>query len=614
MLIFTQLESWWQFSIQCKVDKLSILSNHIKHNESGQSLDLKGLQAVLLVYLPQDFTIEQILHYTIQNSSEKDFKIGLILNAKEEQAKEFKEKLLTIHGFKDVTYISFDKPGQITFGEDFDTSLLDSAIKDFKTWNALKSLQHKTANCLVTLHPFLKENNVVIACHIRLAYEKRIRKVHYGCSIYLDNERDLAYNTKVYGGISYKATEKSSPESYEKSISGSAALSLGMNPNVTLGVGGGYKASGVNENPHHSSSEVPMQFTDQSNKTGISLKYELLANTDEHVVDLHHIFWFSLGKLVTEQHLRLLSIVTEHHKGAILQLEKSHDLVSQAYFGMEKHTVFTPSNVIIGTLIGEPKVGKTSFINVVNNLYGKTESPRTSTGGLIRYEFNGVNIDDKAYSFFILDTRGFFFDVEQQKDLVLLRSFVRGLAPKFAFSRPIDEASLVLDTSNALSHIILGVNAFSVWKREPTKGSQTSWFSWFWSPTSPEDSQKKIHQKNLEKFYKLYEALVNILAEERYKGDKVESQKRIYILVTHLDMLELETLDSIKARDHIKTTLAGLGFPDNYIVFGEQTCKWNNEDLASYNAEVEEFFGSVKPEEDWVQKRWRYIHFFLKFL
>lgn len=148
--------------------------------------------------------------------------------------------------------------------------------------------------------------------------------------------------------------------------------------------------------------------------------------------------------------------------------------------------------VLVGGIIGEPQCGKSSFLNIVARGVEATpprEKP-TSTPYFEVYRFKNFMIDKNSRSFKLLDARGHFFDVLLDRDREMLKLFIDGLSA----GSQLDQNALV-NTDNAVSHVILCVNARSIFNP-----------NWLKIPVYAEKKQaeKKEEEKNAPEFDGLF--------------------------------------------------------------------------------------------------------------
>jgi len=253
-----------------------------------------------------------------------------------------------------------------------------------------------------------------------------------------------------------------------------------------------------------------------------------------------------------------------HHRPL---LSRNHSKRYTLLYSPPEPSFKSVKNALIGGLVGFPKSGKT---NILYQLTSFKSIAADDTPYLQKRDFDAVMVPPiptpRTFSF--LDTRGYFFDIDYEPDKELLKRFVYGLPTGTNFSKYSMPDNT--DTNNALSHLVLVVNA-----RDLYLG--VTWLaSWFYSPT--------IKQNRIEDISKLYNYMKGLLAEAKYSGDKEEAKQKIVVLVTHMDMFEQN--DRHNYIGEITSKLKSGGIPQNFIWFGQKECTWNQADIVAHEKKI----------------------------
>jgi hypothetical protein len=450
----------------------------------------------------------------------------------------------------------------------------------------LRPLKHETNDCTCTLFPYItKENMLVIFAFVRLVYMKgNHQKFTYGCMIY----PEPAGPTFVYG-LNFDPSRHLFEHTTDKAIGvlGSGGMT-GPVPSISLSPSASY---GTHKTETRSDFEATQESgghaTGKPTK-GLFVHYNLKKDLDyEQVVNQVHVFLFPIAKL---SELKLKDIRIDSHflieypreLGRLKKLEVN----SVCSFGLEQN-LDAREDIIIGAIVGEPRSGKTSFINAFWKLQGIFRK-LSVTSYLQRHVFINVAVTAQLIrSFVMLDTRGFFFDVSNTTDDAILQKFLKGLPEKTVFSRNpkiVDYSTVPLDTRNRPTHVILVFNAWTFSK------PPISWWSWFFG-----QSNNNSQSNNLEHFVSLWKRVVQILAQI-HNTDEYHAKQRTFILVTHMDMIPPN--ERTKIKNQIHEDLVRVGVAENEIFFGAKECEWDQTTLLEYQQKINNLLKQVKKDED----------------
>lgn len=214
--------------------------------------------------------------------------------------------------------------------------------------------------------------------------------------------------------------------------------------------------------------------------------------------------------------------------------------------------------------IGPPKSGKTTFIKQIFNLTHKLGPSLETTTHLEKYVFDHISIPDiEPKSFNLIDTMGYYFN--QETDKTLLSHLIFGLKDGSTLSHK--NNNYILDTNNALTHIILVFNARDLLI----------------------ESDKPIFLKydiNLDKLLSLYQ---NVKDQFAIKYDNPEDH--ILILITHNDMIPNIRTDQGQTRlifqNLVESKLSQIGISTQTHVFmTETTCEWSDDIVSNFENEI----------------------------
>jgi len=216
----------------------------------------------------------------------------------------------------------------------------------------------------------------------------------------------------------------------------------------------------------------------------------------------------------------------------------------------------------------------------VFQIFGNLPQPGIfDTASLRKHTFRNVKLTDAdtPRSFSIVDTRGFFFDANGQHDSLILRRFIMGLPEGTPFSKKNDLRNVECDSNNAVSHLVLAVNARDIYN------GVTWWQSWW--------KQGELNSERIDGFIGLYNLMVDILAEVRYGGKKEIAKEKVALLLTHVDMMDDKKLKVLRHQLHGK-------LPENFLFEGRKECKWEEDDLVAHEKKVNEFLQRVNQDEN----------------
>jgi len=71
---------------------------------------------------------------------------------------------------------------------------------------------------------------------------------------------------------------------------------------------------------------------------------------------------------------------------------------------------------------------------------------------------------------------------------------------------------------------------------------------------------------------------------------------KVLVLITHVDMLPEN--NKAKLKQEIANKFKTRGIPENYILFGEKYCTWDQSKLDKHDKEVKAFFDEIKKNKE----------------
>jgi hypothetical protein len=577
------VDKWWKFSfIITNADKEeSVFNEYFKKIANSPVIDVTGVHEVLKSYLHNVEILESHVEPV-----ENNFLIMLILNASSSTISVLSKRLKILPGFADIT-------AEATILEDDEAALADNKValpaelEIVRTrGQTLRNLRHQSSGCLAVLQPYLKDDLLLVDCTVTLGYEDKV-KYSYGCCVYVEGMAH-SLESRVYG-LSYVPEKISTPVTVEKSISVHAETST-----TPVSFDASHNSSEAKRKLHLESRQVPTH----DGLDGALIAYTLNGEHKSQVVTVHHTILFKLDKSRTLEELHLDSFFIKRSPfKALRHLKLPKSVMSRRLFGLRK-SESSAKRIIIGAVVGEPKVGN-SFLGAIFKMLEKSRNISVDrTSYLSKYDFDCVKVKGTPRTFSFVDTRGYFFDMTLDKDKEILGRFIEGLPAETPFSRTLDFSGIQTCSENALSHIILAINARSLWgAKTGSSNSPRTWWSFFtWTGSTPTSASRNPLIVNLAKVSVLYNTLVRILADKRYQGKLHEARSRVFVLVTHMDMIDA---DLSTAKSKIQTALYGYGIPENYVLFGHKECVWDFAALEAQDKETSEFFEQIKPDEDW---------------
>ncbi len=99
---------------------------------------------------------------------------------------------------------------------------------------------------------------------------------------------------------------------------------------------------------------------------------------------------------------------------------------------------------------------------------------------------------------------------------------------------------------------------------------------------------------------RLYQEMVKILGEVRYKNNNIAAQRRAFFLVTHMDMIPTKERRDFKQQT--RKQFMHHGIPEDSVIFGEKECEY-------YNPPTHCIRGGCKHQltEDTISFYWQYL-------
>jgi len=550
-------------------------------------LDLREAENALRFIFRNKYDVNNLVVQTGENDS---LSIRFILSCDEDETAVKEYLSVTRAKFVDVQPLK--NPIGSLPSSSFDPAQLLAALSrnavtrvTFDGETQLRPLKHETDDCTCTLFPYItKENMLVIFVFVRLIYLKgKHQKFTYGCA----TTPEPAGQTFVYG-LNFDPSMHPFEHTTDKAIgvSGSGGMT-GLVPSVSLSPSASYGT-------HKTETRTDFEATQESGgratgkpTKGLFVHYDLKKDLDyEQVVNQVHAFLFPIANLskLELKNVRIDSHFLIEYPRELGRLKKL-EVNSVCSFGLEQN-LDAREDIIIGAIVGEPRSGKTSFINAFSKLQGKFQQVG-ETPYLKRHLFLNVAVTAQLIrSFVMLDTRGFFFDVNNTTDVEILEKFLNGLPEKTVFSRNpeiVDYSTVPLDTRNRPTHVILVFNAWTFSK------PAISWWSWFFGQSN------NLQPNNLQHFVSLWKRVVQILSRI-HSIDEYEAKEKTFILVTHMDMIPPN--ERVKIKNQIREDLVRVGVASNAIFFGAKECEWNQTTLLEYQQKISRVLEQVGQDED----------------
>jgi hypothetical protein len=347
-------------------------------------------------------------------------------------------------------------------------------------------------------------------------------------------------------------------------------------------------------------------------KSGVQIHYEYKGREKNQVCETKHIFVFELAEpFISNQDMRLDSLLMMCYPGNLLTKHtplkytplKPLIIPSISSFGLIWNQYpATGNKVTIAGLIGEPKVGKTTFIgSLFNSFFNNLLDVPADTPYVMRHNFYNVTLNTKQINFSFLDTRGYFLDANDFNDAILFDRFVRGLPTETPFKRGESLEKVPLNSNNAPSHILILFNGWSLWKGLNIPAP--NWFS-----TIGRYAGKTLEER-LKDIGKLYKTAVETLARIRYPnnygtGNLNAARDSTYVLITHMDMVK----DKEEAKAALKEGLRKSGVHHERVLFAETNCTWREEDLKNYEGELTGLLQQLHKTDDWETAAEEFYH------
>jgi len=265
---------------------------------------------------------------------------------------------------------------------------------------------------------------------------------------------------------------------------------------------------------------------------------------------------------------------------------------------------YTSQKLIISGIMGSPKAGKSALINIIMNYFSHSkpanESAVIGTEYLQKYQLHGTYLQRefpwiKIMEF--LDTRGRHFDVDDPIDVIWLKKFLDGIQTGSNLSKDVDIDTIVSDHENKVTHVLLPISIRHL-------GEYRSWL-FFW------DDIITCNEKIM-KFIKLYHFIAEYIGTHNVINPTVDKKalienatSRIRVILTHLDTVSNDDVIKKNVKQSIITQFRN-GFPEcgipgiseNYILFGEKECKWNQTKIKTLDKKLDMFLKTIDPKKD----------------
>jgi hypothetical protein len=437
----------------------------------------------------------------------------------------------------------------------------------------------------VTWSPYLDGRTLVLHASVELVVKSGSKDIILGCPVVDEEDGQPQKDYKLSGIYERHA------DSYTQTKEVSADLSVGASQSgasaaATAGVR--YATSRVIRNLELTQIHPPN--ADSGPYVQLSLKSGDFGRKE--VIRTDFVVTYTLTRQADDpQRLRLNSVIQRKRSGGAygkLTNSIAGKLEPSLLTSCFAFSTTTSTRAIIGAVVGYPKSGKTSFLGVLFRKLNGCDAfgPGVTTTCTSKHQFRNVPLSGLkgTWNFDFMDTRGYYFTVNAGGDGVaacatLLRRFIAGVPLGTKFTKSVNPASLHLDTSNAATHMIVAANARELY---------TLLKSWWFGTSGSTNS------KGLDDLKSLYKETVQILAEERHQGKFEEAQKRVGIVITHLDQVG----DARKQKDSesaIRSFFEGLVTPE-FLVFGGKKCTWKLDVLQAHEQKVLDIFVEAKSQ------------------
>jgi len=245
---------------------------------------------------------------------------------------------------------------------------------------------------------------------------------------------------------------------------------------------------------------------------------------------------------------------------------RSHKYRQKIPILIECAEVKSSCQAILAGILGHPKAGKSSFVNVLNDVFDKPvntvgASPiiPTRTANYLPYQMPGDKYD-RARPFELCDTTGKLFQVDNEDHRRLLKVFLDGVKDGTPLLSGELDPRTVGDPNKKITAAIIISSARWLLSTERPR--------WFF---------------NVKKTKTLEQRMFPLCKLINYVRELLGSRK-VVVVITHCDMVE---------EDDKELILRGLsqGIPEdnidgierNFIVFGQKECVWSEKDLVDFD-------------------------------
>jgi len=474
--------------------------------------------------------------------------------------------------------------------------------------------------------PFYKEINFFLYVKIEFSWPKKdIDEILFSAQVYDKTSSNGNKARDLYG---------------LKFYNNKTTLTHNLSGNINLGIQGKDPTLGATLGYSKASQFVEDDLTEILTQ---DLPYEYAArySKNEHFKDqliqrsliFHWTFDSPLDE-ITVKNLQLraniVSTVKQHlrkdkHKRSIFTYDFNRDFKPLAF-----------QDVIIGGVVGYPKSGKTSLVDVlfqVTHIKPEKNLSFNDTPYLQKHKFKNVcygkdkDGKEKYGNFSFLDTRGFYFHVPNPEDtnssninnndpnnnlqalntnLQILKRFIQGLPEGTDFSKKIPLPTEIR-TENAPTHLILTVSARDLYKgikwEHPIKKYLEFFIPTTWTDAYLKSISGTINIERIQAMSYLYHTMVKLLADSAYSGDKEKAGDNVVLIITHTDMLTNNDKVPKTILGDIRSAFTRLDVLRSVIYFGGKECEWDEQILLDHEKRVNDLLSGLPDNEDY----WDYL-------
>lgn len=245
-----------------------------------------------------------------------------------------------------------------------------------------------------------------------------------------------------------------------------------------------------------------------------------------------------------------------------------HKYLSKIPILIEGDEVKPKCQATIAGILGHPKAGKSSFVNVLNKIFDKTSNTvgvssvvPTRTANYLKYQNAGDKYDN-ARPFELCDTSGKLFQVDNEDHVEMLKLFLNGVKDGTPLlSNKLDPQKVSDPTKKITAAIIISSARWLLSTDRP---------KWFFGIGSR-------RTKTLEERIFPLCGLINYL-----RG--MLQPRKVVVVITHCDMVEPEDKELILEGLSRGVPSDGIdGIERNFVVFGEKECSWKEKDLLDFD-------------------------------